>query len=194
MSRALFAVGDSLGVVCGGARDATEGSASPAAGSTASPVRTPAQFNVKSLCQATGIDVKRGTTYEVRLTVTEPWHDGYVDPSRPGIAASPTGFGWKEGTATMVPGMLLRRHAGTKWFTVIARVGPTGAEEHPLTFDPTPAAGVGTYRATFTPSVGGELYLFVSDAVIGLPWIADVFYSNNHGKAAVTVNAVGDST
>jgi hypothetical protein len=43
------------------------------------------------------------------------------------------------------------------------------------------------YRARFTADRGGELFLYVNDAVIGLPWVSDAYYKNNKGSAKVTV-------
>ena len=33
----------------------------------------------------------------------------------------------------------------------------------------------------------GELFLYVNDAVLGVPGVTDVFYRNNHGQARVEI-------
>jgi hypothetical protein len=39
----------------------------------------------------------------------------------------------------------------------------------------------------FTAQRGGELFLYVNDAVIGLPWLNDYYFKKNAGTAKVTV-------
>ena len=58
-----------------------------------------------------------------------------------------------------------------------ARIGTTGVDEYFL--DPIPLSGTTTqaYRATFTAQRGGELFLHVNDAVIGLPWANDHYFT-----------------
>lgn len=44
--------------------------------------------------------------------------------------------------------------------------------------------------AEFTPQTGGELFMFVNDAVLALPGRKDHFYKNNRGTASVTIEQV----
>lgn len=46
--------------------------------------------------------------------------------------------------------------------------------------------------AEFTPQAGGELFLFVNDAVLAVPSVKDYFYKNNRGTASVTIEQVHD--
>jgi hypothetical protein len=39
----------------------------------------------------------------------------------------------------------------------------------------------------FTADANGELFIYVNDAVVTLPWLTDFFYRNNSGTAKVTV-------
>jgi len=82
---------------------------------------------------------------------------------------------------------LLRRILFRPWYRLIARVGTTGADEYFL--DPIPLSGTTpqAYRATFTAQRGDELFLYVNDAVIGLPWVNNHYFKNNVGNAKVTV-------
>jgi hypothetical protein len=74
------------------------------------------------------------------------------------------------------------------------RVGSRGSAEQPLTFKPDenpcdcPKPEPRELIAEFTPRRNGEVFLFVNDAVIGLPRIADYFYrTNNEGRATVVI-------
>ena len=172
LSRVLFAVGDSLGLVCGNA-DRKD------------------RFDTASLCQPTGVPVLADHTYTMTLTPTEQWRDGYRDSIRPGIITGPQGFGWNKTRWMMAPGLPLRRHPTENWFAVVLRIGATGSNEQVLQF--TEAEPVGPeewnkrYRATFTAGSSGEVFMFVNDSVIGVPWLAGLFYGNNRGQAEVTI-------
>lgn len=52
---------------------------------------------------------------------------------------------------------------------------------------PQPNTTPQAYKAIFKAERSGELFLYVNDAAIGLPWVYDAFYSNNGGQAKVTV-------
>jgi uncharacterized protein (DUF2235 family) len=173
LSRVLFAVGDSLGLVC----------------SDADPKSL---FDTASLCHNTGVKVQADRTYTVTLTPTEEWRDGYGGSSPPGIKTGPKGFGWHETTWTMVPGLPLRRHLTENWFAVVARIGATGGDEQVLRFtelEPIAPEKRKKYQATFKAGSSGEVFMFVNDAVIGVPWLAGLFYGNNKGQAEVAIEA-----
>jgi hypothetical protein len=69
---------------------------------------------------------------------------------------------------------------------LIARVGETGVDEYFLDSVPVPNTDPQVYRARFTAQRGGELFLYVNDAVIGLPRLSTYYYKNNKGAAKVT--------
>ncbi len=71
------------------------------------------------------------------------------------------------------------------WYRVTARYGSKGAAEQFIAFDPTER----TYKINtiVTPNRDGELFLYVNDAVIGIPWLYDWFYKNNTGKTKVLI-------
>jgi hypothetical protein len=95
-------------------------------------------------------------------------------------------------------GLPLRRTLAQPWFKPIARIGSTGNDEYPL--DSVRRVGRDVLRkelvAELTARTTGELFLYVNDAVIGLPGIADSFYvgrwkaSRNVGTAKIKVEAV----
>ena len=175
VSRALFAVGNSVGVVCGGGDRKT-------------------LFDTRSLCHATGVTVAPHHSYEVTIQPTGQWWDGYRDAARPGIPAGPDGFGGEKASRLMAAGIPLRRHLTEKWFAVIARIGSTGNEELALRFEPCVQSGQEawdkTCKARFRAPAGGEVFLFVNDSVIGVPRLSDLFYRNNRGEARVTITEV----
>ncbi|MDF0516663.1 hypothetical protein P0R31_05360 [Bradyrhizobium yuanmingense] len=106
-----------------------------------------------------------------------------------GRPATPAGFGtstielanrWKFGSAIRLRPILFR-----PWYGIISRFGETGADEYFLDPIPLPNTTPQAYKATFKAARSGELFLYVNDAVIGLPWVYDSFCQNNGGKAKV---------
>lgn len=77
----------------------------------------------------------------------------------------------------------MRRELIRPWFRIVARTSSVGEEESFLDPDPKDHWIDGVMRATRD----GELFLFVNDAVPGIPGLEGVFYSNNVGRADVTV-------
>jgi hypothetical protein len=73
------------------------------------------------------------------------------------------------------------------WFRPIARVGETGTDEYFL--DPLLQndSNPPVYKARFIAQRNGEVFLYVNDAVIGLPWVNSHYFKNNHGTAKLTV-------
>jgi uncharacterized protein (DUF2235 family) len=141
-------------------------------------------FETKEICAPTGLKVFAGRSYQITIAVTEPWDDA-------GRPATPAGFRtstielanrWKFRTA-----IFLRRILFRPWYRIIARVGEAGVDEYFLDPIPLPNTTPQAYKATFKASRSGELFLYVNDAVIGLPWLYDAFYSNNGGNATVKV-------
>jgi len=85
------------------------------------------------------------------------------------------------------------------WFRPIARIGALGADEYPLDPDTRSAPGQNTAAPEGSDTLAveikarrtGELFLYVNDAIIGLPRIANLFYRNNPGEARVEVTRLG---
>src|SRR5258706_14197601 len=67
--------------------------------------------------------------------------------------------------------IFLRRIMIRPWFRLIGRIGETGVDEYFLYPIPVPQPTPQVYRASFTAQRGGELFLYVNDAAIGLPWL-----------------------
>jgi uncharacterized protein (DUF2235 family) len=172
INRALFSIGDSLGFVCAG-------SSAPA---EAKGQETPI-FATKTLCHPTTVTVTKNQTYLITLKIMVPWRDN-------GIATDPKGFDRTKMTWKMWFGLPMRRLVTENWFQIVVRVGSQGLDEQVLTTEIVPsadAAAPAVFAGTFTAKDSGEVFLFVNDAVIGLPGLMNIFYANNAGEARVTI-------
>jgi hypothetical protein len=142
----------------------------------------PVSFSTDGMCVPTKILVQRGVSYVVTVTVSSPWFDK-------GIAATPTGFGtstlsdWPTKIA-MYSALPLRRVIFRRWFSLLGRIGSKGVAE--VFLDPTGTSN--TFRGRISKAErDGELFLYVNDAALPLPWVGDIFYRNNRGTAQVVV-------
>jgi uncharacterized protein (DUF2235 family) len=179
-SHLLFNVADSMGAFCHGDESA------------ATPVNlgidqlSAQELKTSQFCAATGMKVRNGYNYEITIEITNAWDDdgwstnpnGYHTSQQPGSS-------W----AKLYLAVPLRRSIFRPWFRLIARVGETGVDEYFL--DPVIKKTTGqpgnTYTARFTADRNGELFLYVNDAAISLPWVYSYFYGNNHGSAKISV-------
>jgi hypothetical protein len=175
INRVLFSVEDSLGFVCAG---------------SSAPIEAMGQemtFATKTLCHPTNVTVTKNQTYLITLKIIAPWRDGYGEN---GIATDPNGFNWTKMTWKMWFGVPMRRLMMENWFQIVARVGSQGLDEQVVTTEHVPGEGAAAptvFAGKFTAKDSGEVFLFVNDAVIGLPGLMNVFYANNAGEAIVTI-------
>jgi hypothetical protein len=141
-----------------------------------------ADFNTSDVCHATGIYVETGgATYAIKVEATSPWTDGGI-PSKVGgfyTVEAPT---WYQRTLLFLA-VPLRRELIRPWYRVVLRYGAVGGEE--VFLDPDPVTG--TVEVPVKPTRAGELFIFVNDAVIGIPGLYDKFYRNNEGTGRLTV-------
>jgi len=178
LSHFLFNAADSMGAFCNGT------AADKLVAVDKGIPQDAADLDTTAICAPTGLTVRTGFKYEVAITMTEPWEDagravtpvGYRTSTMQGIAKL-------EGYATI----FLRRILFRPWFRLIARVGETGVDEYFLDPAPAPNTDPQVYKARFTADRSGEIFLYVNEAVIGVPWLNDRFYRNHKGKAKVTV-------
>ena len=88
----------------------------------------------------------------------------------------------------MFAALPLRRELLEPWFRVVAQTGGKGGEETPLDPEFTDKVRI---NKEIKATRDGELFLFVNDAVIGIPgfngYFYKVFYDNNKGSARVTI-------
>ncbi len=194
VSHVAFDIADASGAVC------REGTRAPLATLESAVAREVAVqgFAAASMCWPTGIELVEGRRY--RITISRP--QGWRDRSS---AADLNGFeiGELPGVGTrlrLFAGLPLRRVLNRPWFRPIARIGAVGADEYPLDPDTrpivsTPAAPAPEEADELVTDIKarrtGELFLYVNDAVIGLPGLASVFYANNGGHAQVNVVRLG---
>lgn len=141
----------------------------------------PDEMLVSDHCHPTGKQVAAGDTYRIRLTITAPWFDGAVP-------ASPTGLG-KARVGDWLASALafpLRRHISEDWFTVMAKVGPSGLDSRPVTLRQVADAGPGVWEGDFTADADGRLFLYVNDALL-FGWSAP--YATNSGAARIEIES-----
>ena len=103
-------------------------------------------FSIDDPCVATGVKLQRGTHYRFEVAPTV-WHDGRHPATADGF------FAW-----TLLPFVPARRHVGEPWLKLMGRVGPSGR-----------AFAIGSGPLRYRAESDGELFLYVNDAVLGLP-------------------------
>jgi uncharacterized protein (DUF2235 family) len=141
-------------------------------------------FKTSDLCTATGVDLDTGgARYYIRIDETTPW----------GNAKFPVpigGFSNKEKNAAswykriyLTLFLPLRRELFEDWFRIVLRYGRTGGEE--ITQEPDPTDPL--IQDNIKPTRNGQLYIFVNDAVIGIPGLYGALYNDNEGTAELTI-------
>jgi uncharacterized protein (DUF2235 family) len=139
-------------------------------------------FDASSLCSATGVLLENGSRYAIKIKSREAqWYDRTI-PTSPAGFYSLDAPGLRQKLA-MVFALPMRRELIRPWFRMVARIGRVGGEEAFLDPDPKDHSIDEVIRA----ARDGELFLFVNDAVLGVPGLEGVFYSNNVGSADVTI-------
>jgi hypothetical protein len=89
----------------------------------------------------------------------------------------------------------LKRDYTQSSFRIVARIGSTGGNEEFLLPDPIPAERTidqlksedERLEVPIQPKSSGELFLYVNDAVIAVPYLEDFLYRDNMGTAKVTI-------
>jgi hypothetical protein len=146
--------------------------------------------------------VQQGKSYRVTVVVTEPWEDGHklkeTDPEKAkGIETDPQGFGFDKMRWQQALGVPIRRLVGSNWFATVLRIGNRGFGEIVPTYvrkdsSPCQCPATTSFTATFKARKTGELFVYVNDAVLGIPGLADKFYRNNKGKAELTIEEIAE--
>jgi len=147
----------------------------------------PLRFDIADPCFATGIRLTAGAKYRITFSDPTDWHDGAIDlpvrqPNGQTRPRLPT-----EGYATfdkgvplyLLAGVPMLRVAGENWLKPIARIGVYGREEYPL----------GPHSTLIVPQRTNELFLYVNNAVLGLPELWRILYPNNSGSVTVEIHA-----
>jgi uncharacterized protein (DUF2235 family) len=179
-SHLLYNIQDVAGLTCKESGDATglaRGFGTPRPDGESKTV----EFNTSDLCKATGILLQRNARYHVEVKTTAAWSDADFPVPEGGFSANnPPDWYHRLLLGLGVP---LRREATQDWFRIVLRYGGVGGEEVFLNPDPDDYK----IQANIRPTRDGELFIFVNDAVIGIPGLYDLFYRNNKGAANLTV-------
>lgn len=143
-------------------------------------------FGPSDLCVATRIMLTRGAHYRATIVPVEPvqaWSNGITHYNFP-IGGYPT-IAQPPWYIRLYYSLFLpfRREFNHDWFRIVLRFGEVGGEE--TFYDPDPTDPV--IEFPFTPTRDGELFIFVNDAVIGIPGLYRTFYRHNTGTARLTV-------
>lgn len=185
----LFNVADSAGAFCHG--DETKAKAV-----NLGIDQSGAAFETTTFCAATELKVRGGFRYLITIEVTDSWVDNMIPTSPLGFRTANQSWLTKPILYLAVP---LRRIIFRPWNRLIARVGETGVDEYFLdpvrrsvaTKDPQTKAVVRTrtnvFTDEFTANRDGEVFLYVNDAALTLPWLYDWFYRNNKGGAKISM-------
>jgi uncharacterized protein (DUF2235 family) len=140
-----------------------------------------AEFKTSELCQSTGVWLERNQKYLITFESTESFKDGRIPAALGFYSLDAPGF-WQK--AWMIAAIPLRRELIRPWFRVVARIGGKGGEEIFLDPDVTDEHLI---NERITATRDGELFLFVNDAVLGIPGLYGTFYRNNRGSTKVTI-------
>jgi len=148
------------------------------------PISKVVTFETNSPCFATRIKLSKGAQYSVTFNNLTTWKDGDYSTTPAGYRIADRSVWHSIASALLMP---LRRAYFRRWFTVIGRIGSTGMYVDFL--DPS-KEGKGYGGETETLRADGELFLYVNEAVIALPWVYGAFYTEHKGSAEVKVQRV----
>jgi hypothetical protein len=138
-------------------------------------VKNEPQFGPASLCWASGLQLVRSFRYEITIVGDQsvPWcrSDYKTDLAGFDISSLPNiwsldGLYARTAMFLEVP---IRRVWYRPWFRIIARIGRLGADEYFLDPDYPIRPNLSELKVAITPKRTGELFLYVNDAVTGVP-------------------------
>jgi uncharacterized protein (DUF2235 family) len=139
-------------------------------------------FKISDLCTATGIMLAtNGAHYLVVVEPSGPWDNGHFQIPVGGFSAKDPPTWYQRLFLTLY--LPLRRELLQDWFRIGLRYGRVGGEED--FFEPDPTDPV--IQNNIHPTRDGELFIFVNDAVLGIPGLYGWPYRNNGGSAQLTV-------
>jgi hypothetical protein len=137
-------------------------------------------FDTRQLCWDSGISVKKGRTYEVEFQTEGNWLDRTIPADVTGVT-EPT---WVHFLA-----MPLKRSWGVNWLAPILRVGRIGDVEYLM---PPADHQKNVARLRLMAPADAELFLYVNDTIVAIPWATQHFYENNHGTGKLGAREVPD--
>jgi uncharacterized protein (DUF2235 family) len=139
------------------------------------------EFTTSALCNPTGIMLEANARYTVTIEQGAPWTDNSISVPLGGFSPLKQPLWYHRillGLA--VP---LRREITQDWFRIVLRYGRVGGEEDFIEPDPDDYV----LETPIKPTRKGELFVFVNDAVVGIPGLYDLFYRGNKGTATLTI-------
>jgi hypothetical protein len=151
------------------------------------------EFETSDLCKATGILLQHRGRYYVTIQAggkngqDKQWFNGLARIGTPvGGFSSKERPQWYERVYLWLL-LPMRREFSKDWFRIVLRFGNVGGEED--SYEPDPYDDIIQFNITPTIAPNGkeELFVFVNDAVIGIPGLYDLLYRNNRGTAVLTV-------
>jgi hypothetical protein len=151
----------------------------------------PIEFSTADLCKATGVLLEHGGHYRVTIlpgeSGSQEWFNGIAHIGAPigGFSAKDRPEWYERVYLSLF--LPLRRELSQDWFRIMVRFGHVGGEEDayvPDLYDPTIQWRI---TPTIAPEHKEELFIFVNDAVIGVPGLYDLLYRNNGGTAYLKV-------
>jgi uncharacterized protein (DUF2235 family) len=145
-------------------------------------------FRTSELCQSMGVYLERGARYLITLENTKSFRDGGIEAEKGFYSSEPDN---PLQAAAMFAAIPLRRELMQPWFRIVARFGGQGGEETFLVPDPSDKYLI---NEVIRAPRDGELFLFVNDAVIGIPGLYGKFYGNNEGSTRVVIRRRGGTS
>ncbi|WP_398468826.1 DUF2235 domain-containing protein [Tardiphaga sp.] len=142
----------------------------------------PIEFRTSDLCRATGIEVDDNRArYVITVTPGEQWtHFGTPVPVGGFTSVEPPRWYHRILLSLALP---LRRALFEDWFRITLRYGRVGGEEAFYV----PDLRDDTIQFPIVPTRSGELFVFINDAVIGVPGLYGVLSHWNGGTAQLTI-------
>ena len=145
------------------------------------PVVLPVDFKTSDFCFASGVLFEaNGARYVITVEPKSDWMDAGITVTAGDSPREKAMWYEKVLFDLAVP---FRRELFQRWFKLAFRYGSVGGEE--IFYQPDPADRL--IQFTTRPTRGGELFIFVNDAALGIPRLYDLFYRNNQGAARVTL-------
>lgn len=138
------------------------------------------EFPISTFCFYSGIAVRTDQRYLIRVDPTGIWTDGHM-------YVNPAGMKFTDFQPWLRPLKLfvepLKRSFGVPWYAMIVRVAREGGDELYVRSD----ADSPVSEVAIRPRISGRLYLYINDAVLGVPYLENAFYRNNSGSVKVTI-------
>ena len=178
VNRFAFLIQDSVGIYCS---DAGFSATGPTVVHQLSVKETKeVEFPIATFCFFSGITVTNDQRYLVRVDPTGPWTDGhmYVNPAGMKFTDFPPWF-----RPFKLFAELFKRSFGVPWYAMIVRIAREGGDELYVRSD----ADSPVSEVAIKPRINGQLYFYINDAVLGIPYFGNAFYRNNSGAVKVTI-------